>query len=110
MVTYQRDPLVGIFDGRPQFTVRDPDTQNIWVNRAIHEKLKKMWCNCGALDPGTRYEGPFSAPRKPVTWTFSGADDGIRTRDPNLGKVIGSNSATCIYAYRCSTMRLFDLP
>ena len=23
-----------------------------------------------------------------LTWTFSGADDGIRTRDPHLGKVI----------------------
>jgi hypothetical protein len=22
------------------------------------------------------------------TWTFSGADDGIRTRDPHLGKVM----------------------
>ena len=31
---------------------------------------------------------PFWAPRKPVNWTFSGADDGIRTRDPNLGKVV----------------------
>jgi len=24
----------------------------------------------------------------PVNWDFFGADDGIRTRDPNLGKVL----------------------
>jgi Integrase core domain len=33
--------------------------------------------NCGELAPRTRHEGPFSAPRKPVTWTFPGADDGV---------------------------------
>jgi hypothetical protein len=37
-----------------------------------------------------------------------GADDGIRTRDPNLGKVIGRNSATCIFTNSSSTMGLFD--
>ena len=25
---------------------------------------------------------------RPLTWTFFGADDGIRTRDPHLGKVM----------------------
>jgi hypothetical protein len=33
-------------------------------------------------------EEPFSTPRKPVSWSSTGADDGIRTRDPNLGKVV----------------------
>ena len=32
-------------------------------------------------------EEPFSTPRKPVSWSSTGADDGIRTRDPNLGNV-----------------------
>src|ERR1700722_4995687 len=44
----------------------------------------RTWC----AGPRTRHEGPFSAPRNPVNWTFTGADDGIRTRDPNLGKVV----------------------
>jgi len=29
------------------------------------------------------------------TCGFSGADDGIRTRDPHLGKVAGPGSLTC---------------
>ena len=47
-----------------------------------------MWCGCGSSRPQTRHEGPISTPRTAVTWTFLGADDGIRTRDPNLGKVL----------------------
>ena len=30
-------------------------------------------------------QGPL---KWPLTYTSSGADDGIRTRDPNLGKVV----------------------
>ena len=30
-----------------------------------------------------------------LTCSFSGADDGIRTRDPHLGKVPGAGSLTC---------------
>ena len=54
------------------------------------EKVRQMWCKCGARRPWTRHEGPISAPRTAVTWTFFGADDGIRTRDPHLGKVLES--------------------
>jgi hypothetical protein len=43
-------------------------------------------CKCGARGSQTRHERPISAPRTAATWTFSGADDGIRTRDPHLGK------------------------
>jgi hypothetical protein len=42
-------------------------------------------CKCGARRSQTRHERPISAPRTAATWTFSGADDGIRTRDPHLG-------------------------
>ena len=30
-----------------------------------------------------------------LTWGFSGADDGTRTRDPHLGKVRRAESLTC---------------
>ena len=45
-------------------------------------------CGCGASYPQAGHEGPISAPRNALTWSFSGADDGIRTRDPHLGKVM----------------------
>ena len=35
-----------------------------------------------------RTRGRFRPPACPLNWYFSGADDGIRTRDPNLGKVV----------------------
>ena len=54
------------------------------------KKVWQMWCKCGARRPWTRHEEPISAPRTSVTWTFFGADDGIRTRDPHLGKVLES--------------------
>jgi hypothetical protein len=50
----------------------------------IQKNVVPMWC----AGPRTSHKGPFSALRNPVTWDFSGADDGIRTRDPNLGKVV----------------------
>jgi hypothetical protein len=31
-----------------------------------------------------------------LTCNFSGADDGIRTRDPHLGKVAGPGLLTCV--------------
>ena len=33
-----------------------------------------------------------------LTWGFSRADDGIRTRDPHLGKVEGTGLLTCCVA------------
>ena len=54
------------------------------------KKVWQMWCKCGARCPWTRHEEPISAPRTSLTWTFFGADDGIRTRDPHLGKVLES--------------------
>ena len=70
---------------------------------------KKMRCNCGTPSPETREKGPFLAPRKPVNWTFSGADDGIRTRDPNLGKVIGCNSTYLRICQKVQHERHFGL-
>ena len=64
----------------------DPHMQKKRVNRLAAEKPRKMWCKCGARCSRTRHERPISAPRTATTWTFSGADDGIRTRDPHLGK------------------------
>ena len=58
------------------------------VNGPTAEKLQKMSCKCGAQRSETRLEGPILTPRTATTWTFSGADDGIRTRDPHLGKVM----------------------
>ncbi len=66
----------------------DPHMQKKSVNGLAAEKLRKMWCKCGACCSQTRHERPSSAPRTPTTWTFFGADDGIRTRDPHLGKVM----------------------
>jgi len=44
---------------------------------------------CGGIE---RAIGPaYTA----LTWHFPGADDGIRTRDPHLGKVAGLASLTC---------------
>ena len=75
---------------RPQMAISSVTTtrKRLWSPTVRTEKRQKMWCKCGALSPWTRHEGPFLAPHKPVTWDFSGADDGIRTRDPNLGKVV----------------------
>src|ERR1700682_5474317 len=47
-----------------------------------------MWCKCGAGRSQTCHERPISTPSSATTWAFSGADDGIRTRDPHLGKVM----------------------
>jgi hypothetical protein len=63
---------------------------------------------CGAFGPRSRHEGPTLAPRTALTWYFSRADDGIRTRDPNLGKLFWCNSTTCGFAKTCSTMGHFD--
>jgi hypothetical protein len=49
---------------------------------------QKMWCKCGAGRPLMRWEETTSTHRTATTWAFSGADDGIRTRDPHLGKVM----------------------
>jgi len=58
----------------------------------------ELWCTCGARRSETRHEGPISAPRTPTTWNFSGADDGIRTRDPHLGNRLRPNSPACTFA------------
>src|SRR6202521_2189893 len=47
-----------------------------------------MWCGCGAQRLKARHKAPISTPCDATTWAFSGADDGIRTRDPHLGKVM----------------------
>ena len=47
-----------------------------------------LWCDCGAPHSWICLIGPNWATRTATTWTFSGADDGIRTRDPHLGRVI----------------------
>ena len=39
--------------------------------------------------------------------TFSGADDGIRTRDPHLGKVIERELPTCIFTNSRSMIGVF---
>ena len=69
---------------------RDPHAKTMVHQPRSAEKVRQMWCKCGARRPWTRHEGPISAPRTAVTWTFFGADDGIRTRDPHLGKVMES--------------------
>jgi hypothetical protein len=66
----------------------DPHTQNMWVNRPPAEKLRKLWCKCGAPANSTNHGTPNSALSRALTCHFSGADDGIRTRDPHLGKVM----------------------
>jgi hypothetical protein len=61
--------------------------KRLWSSTIRTEKVK----NVVQLWYDSRFdtqEGPFRAPRKLMTWDFSGADDGIRTRDPNLGKVV----------------------
>jgi hypothetical protein len=73
------------------------------------EKVRQMWCKCGARRPWTRHVGPISAPHTAVTWTFFGADDGIRTRDPHLGKVIWHNSATSHFIHLAMFCWVFDL-
>jgi len=78
--------------------VDDPHTQNKRVNGPPAENGQKMWCKCGARRSQTRHKGPISTPCTAATWTFSGADDGIRTRDPHLGKVM---------LYQLSHVRLF---
>ena len=45
-----------------------------------------------------------------LTCHFSGADDGIRTRDPHLGKVFRPNLFTCDYSHRRSELAVFDGP
>jgi hypothetical protein len=50
----------------------------------------------GPLARGTapgHNEGPA------LTSSFSGADDGTRTRDPHLGKVAGAAFVTCVLAF-----------
>jgi hypothetical protein len=47
-------------------------------------------------------------PNSALTWTFPGADDGIRTRDPHLGNKKRPNSPTWIFANRCRTTGVFD--
>ena len=42
--------------------------------------------------------------------TFFGADDGIRTRDPHLGKAICNNFATCDFIHLPMFYWAFDLP
>jgi hypothetical protein len=74
------------------------------------EKVRQLWCKCGARRPCTRHEEPISAPRTSVTWTFFGADDGIRTRDPHLGNVIWHNSATSHFIHSSMFYWAFDLP
>ena len=68
--------------------VCDHNMQKVGVTHRSRRESPKNVVHLWFAGPKTRHEGPFSAPRKPVTWTFSGADDGIRTRDPNLGKVV----------------------
>ena len=77
-------------NGRGQLTFRpgDPHTQNKRVSGPLAENRQKMWCKCGAGRSQTRCERPNSASRSATSWTFFGADDGIRTRDPHLGKVM----------------------
>jgi hypothetical protein len=41
------------------------------------------------------------ARKGPLTWCFSGADDRIRTGDPNLGKVIQPLFVTSAFARKC---------
>jgi hypothetical protein len=66
----------------------DPHMQKQWVNGWSAKKRRKMWCGCGKSHPRTRDERPNPTPRTTMTWTFFRADDGIRTRDPHLGKVM----------------------
>ena len=62
-------------------------------------KIRKMWCKCGAGHFLRAHRCPSLLPCKALTWEFSGADDGIRTRDPHLGKVM---------LYQLSHVRLFQ--
>jgi hypothetical protein len=55
------------------------------MNRNFTEK---MWCKCGSHRSAAPYIGPIWALRSALTSDFLGADDGIRTRDPHLGKVM----------------------
>jgi hypothetical protein len=48
------------------------------------EKCVRMCCAHQIWLPWT----PLWASRKPLTWAFSRAEDGIRTRDPHLGNSI----------------------
>jgi len=48
-----------------------------------------MWHECGTEALGDDKRAPFGALGKPSTRRSTGADDGIRTRDPHLGKGLG---------------------
>ena len=63
-----------------------PYCEKQWLTRRDRrKKFGKCGANVvhGALDVP---RGADFSPRTSVTWTFFGADDGIRTRDPHLGK------------------------
>jgi len=63
-------------------------------------------CKCGAGRLQRRHTRPTSAPNAALTWTFLGADDGIRTRDPHLGKHIATGEPQLPYLRLCkSTQR-----
>jgi putative transposase len=66
----------------------DTYRQNAWVTGRSSKRVRKVWCGCGSSHPRTQHEGLIPADRTAVACTSIGADDGIRTRDPHLGKVI----------------------
>jgi len=56
-------------------------------------------------------EARHRASRKALTWEFSGADDGIRTRDPHLGKkkpTIEAKRPACTFTSLCSKTDVFE--
>ena len=50
--------------------------------------LRSEWHVCGTNDHPSGFETRPRRQKSALTWDFRGADDGIRTRDPHLGKVM----------------------
>ena len=65
--------------------INDPHTRNKRVNALTAVKPQKMWCGCGT----GHLRMAHSKAQNHRDQDFRGADDGIRTRDPHLGKVNG---------------------
>jgi hypothetical protein len=72
------------------------------MNRNFTEK---MWCKCGSHRSAAPYIGPIWALRSALTSDFLGADDGIRTRDPHLGKKTRDDDARLPYLRLCNLMQ-----
>jgi len=89
--------LRGVLQSR---TLHD-DNDNPRPTQHIDSDVAPYRCGCDARRRQMRDAGATLALRRLATWTLAGADDGIRTRDPRLGKkgYRGKpHSPTCTFA------------